>query len=222
MVRKRRGRPAGKRKERDPVISARIPKDVLKSLDDLAKQRGLVPSAQTRSAEVRRGLAFWVHCQGARRHNSRLGIAIAMLADLVEEYTGKSWVDHSMTRQVVREHVQELVFHLLSPLSKKSVAIPADIKEEAGQVLAVLKRAMAPPRFPETLILNDPRLVMIAQELGDRRVETRPELVEWRKQDNQAWGDAVRADAFADYLRRPVVKAPGRRLVALEKQKGRK
>jgi hypothetical protein len=184
MVPKRRGRPPGKtRKEPEPVIAARIPKNILKSLEDLAKKRGLILSAQTLSAEVRDALQFWVnHHAISRRHNSRLGFAIAALADYVEALTDKSWIDDSLTRQVLREHVQELVSHTLSPLSEP-VAVPADIKEEAGLVSAVLKHAMS-RKFAGTVIIDDPGLATIAQFLSDGRanVETRPALVARRKQ----------------------------------------
>jgi hypothetical protein len=185
MAQKRRGRPLGKTKKKpEPVISARLPDYVFKSLEDLAKQRGRTLSAQTVSAEVREALKFWVNRHAiSRRHNSRLGFAIAGLADCVEEITDKSWVDDSLTRQVVREHIEELVSHLLSPLSEP-VAVPANIKEEAGQILEVLKHATGSRRFAGTLILDNPGLAMIAQGLGGGRVdiETRPELVERRKQ----------------------------------------
>jgi hypothetical protein len=237
MAQKRRGRPPSKeRKERDPLIAARIPEGLLKSLDELAKQRGVAPSARTRSAEVKRAVQFWVDRNVfSRRHNSRLGIAIAVLADRIEEITDKSWVDDLLTRQVVREHVEELVSNILKPLSEP-VAVPADVKEDAGLILAVLQDAIGPRRLAGTVILDDPGLAMIAQDLGDGRVnvETRPLLVERRKQDNEAWANAKRigtVEAFTDYLQK--FAAPGRafgrhvtkareRLAALEKQKGRK
>jgi hypothetical protein len=183
MVQKRRGRPPGKRKEREPVIAARIPKNILKSLEDLAKKRGQTLSAQTLSAEVRDALQFWVNRHAiSRRHNSRLGFAITALADYVEALTDKSWIDDSLTRQVLREHVQELVSHTLLPLSEP-VAVPADIKEEARLVSAVLKHAMS-RKFAGTVIIDDPGLATIAQLLSDGRanVETRPALVAWRMQ----------------------------------------
>jgi Arc/MetJ-type ribon-helix-helix transcriptional regulator len=236
MAQKRRGRPPGKRKEREPTISARIPKDLFKSLEDLAKQRGLASSAQTRSVVVRQALQFWVDRNAiSHRHNSRLGFAIAKLADRIEEITDKSWVDDALTRQVVREHVEKLVSDILKPLSEP-LAVPAEIKEDAGLILAVLQDAIGPRRLAGTVILDDPGLAMIAQDLGDGRVnvETRPLLVERRKQDNEAWANAKRigtVEAFTDYLQK--FAAPGRafgrhvtkareRLAALEKQKGRK
>jgi hypothetical protein len=201
MAQKRRGRPPGKRKERDPVIAARVSPDLFRSLEDLAKQRGLAPSARTRSAEVKRALQFWANRHAISHwHNSRLGMAIAVVADRIEEITDKSWVDDSLTRQVVREQVEELVSHILKPLSEP-VVVPDGIKEEAGLILAVLKHAIGSRRLPGTVIIDDPGLAMIAQDLGDGRadVETRPALVDRRSQNK------ARA-----------------RLTALEKQKRKK
>jgi hypothetical protein len=195
------------------VIAVRIPRDLLNSLKDQAKQRGRTPSAQTLSAEVRRALEFWVHRFAiSRRHNSRLGMAVAAMADRIEEITDKSWIDDSLTRQVVREHVQEWVSHILSPLSEP-VDVPADIKEGAGLVLALLKDVTGSRKFLGAVIIDDPGLAMILQDLnlapgfGDERVhvETRPALFAGRKQDDRAWADAMRTGtdaAFMNYVRK--------------------
>src|SRR5262245_50008634 len=97
MAQKRRGRPPrppGSRKERDPVISARIPKERHKSLKDLAKRHGRIPSAQTVSAEVSRALQSWIkRYENPQLHNSHLAQTISMLADGIERLTGHSWMD---------------------------------------------------------------------------------------------------------------------------------
>ena len=196
MAQKRRGRPPAspdsRKKPPEPVISVRIPKYLLKSLEELAaKPRGQSLSSQSLSAEIRQALEFWVNRHAnSRNHNSRLGMAIAAIADKVEEITGKSWLDDTLTRQVLREHAQKLVSHILLPLSKP-VAVPAEVKEEAGLILALLKRVIPRPgvrMLPGTVIIDDPVLAMISQdlnrELGDGRanVETRPLLVARRMQ----------------------------------------
>ena len=158
------------------MIAARIPRDLSKELEDLTKKRG-----HTVSTEVNLALQSWVRRHAISRwHNSRLGHAIEALADYVERLTGKSWVDDSLTRQVLREHLQELVSYVLSPLSE-SVAVPADINKETWLVLEVLKHAMS-RKFSGMVIIDDPRLATIAQFLSDglANVETRPELVDRR------------------------------------------
>jgi hypothetical protein len=232
MVQKRRGRPpSDKRKERDPIIACRIPASLLKSFTNLAKRRGVAHSARSVSRELRRAIEFWVYRHAiTRSRNTRLGIAIAVLADRIEEITEKSWIDDPLTRQLVREHVQELVSDQLAPLSKP-VAIPADVKEEAALILAVLKDAIGPRKFAGIVIVDDPGLAIIAQDLGGAHVETRPDLVARREQEPKAWADAERADtraAWMNYIQkfgyfRPRRAAKAReRIAALEKQKGRK
>jgi hypothetical protein len=213
MAQKRRGRPPGNRKEREPVIATRIPKDLLGSLARLAKKHG-----RTVSGENRKAIERWVERHEISAiHTSAFAVAIAVLADRVEGLTDKKWIDDPLTRQVVREHVQELVSHVLSPLSE-TVATPADVKEEAGLILALLKHAMPrpgylAPRFWDrgTVIIDDRGLAAIVQDLardlGEGRVniETRPELVAGRAEDEKAWADAVRIGteaAFMNYLQK--------------------
>jgi hypothetical protein len=195
MTQKRRGRPPvppGSRKKPDPVISARVPKELFNSLEDLAKQHGRVPSAQTVSAEVGRALKSWVHrYESPQLHNSALAYTISLLADRIERVTGHSWIDDSLTRDVVRGHVEQLVAHLLSPLPEPVKTIPAEVKEDAGVLLALLIHATprpGPRRLQGTVIVDDPELAMLTNDLARKwgtepaEVETRPELVARRKQ----------------------------------------
>src|SRR5262249_894810 len=193
--------PPGSRKEPEPVISARISKDLLKSLDALAKNHGVVPSAQTRSVEVGRALKLWVNQHEIRIHNSLVGTAVAVLADRIEGITDKSWIDDLLTRQLIRERAEQLVAHILSPLSKP-VAVPAEVKEDADLILTLLKGAMPRPGSPTFgsvgIIIDDRGLAMIMQDLarhlgeGSVNVRAPDPLVAWRKRDEKAWADAVR------------------------------
>jgi len=189
MAQKRRGRPLGKRKEPAPVIAARIPDDLLKSLEDLAKRHGVTPSAQTLSTEVNRALKLWVNQHEIQIHNSLLGTAIAVLADRIEGITNKSWIDDLLTRQLVRERAEQLVAHILSPLSKP-VAVPAEVKEDANLILTLLKGAMPRPGSPTFgavgIIIDDRGLAMIMQDLarylGEGSVNVRaPDLLVARR-----------------------------------------
>jgi len=228
MAQKRRGRPPGKRKEREPVIAARISKALFKSFQNLAKQHG-----QTVSAELGRAVRFWVKRHESQQlHNSHLAHTISMLADSIERLMGHSWMDHPLTRQIVREYVERLVARVLSPLAKP-VTIPAEVKEEVEPLLALLLHATGSRRLAGTVIVDDPDLAMLTNDLArkwgtEANIETRPELVVWRKRDEKAWADAVRANtaaAFKNYLERTEVKRyvteARKRLAAFEKQ-GRK
>src|SRR5262245_46266208 len=218
MAQKRRGRPPGppgSRKEREPVVSARIPKNVKKSLNDLAKRHGRqILSAQTVSAEVSRALKFWVkRHESSQLHNSHLAHTISVLADGIERLTGHSWIAHPLTRQMVREYVERLVARVLSPLAKP-VTVPVEVKEEAGNLLALLIHATGSQRLAGKVIVDDPELAKLTNDLARKwgtpaTVETRPESVAWRKRDEKAWADAVHAGtpaAFKNYLARREVK----------------
>jgi hypothetical protein len=188
MVRKRRGRPPGSRKEPEPVVSARIPDDLLRSLEGLAKKHGQTRSAQTVSAEVNRALLFWVRRHKTQQlHNSILAHTIGRLAAGIERLTGQSWMDHPPTREVVREHVERLIARLLSPLAG-SITVPAEVKDGAAVLLAVLLHVTGTRRLEGTVIVDDPDLVMLADDFaqkggtGPANVETRPALVARRKQ----------------------------------------
>jgi hypothetical protein len=194
MALKRRGRPPkppGSKKEPEPVISARISRNLWKSLQDLAKQHGQIPSAQTISAEVGRALEFWVkRHESPQLHNSTLAYTISLLADRIERLTGRSWMDHAPTREVVREHVERLVAYLLLPLAGP-VTVPAEVKEDAGVLLALLIHAIPRPgsrRLAGTVIVDDPDLAMLTNDLARKwgcrpaNVETRPALVARQKQ----------------------------------------
>jgi len=207
MAQKRRGRPPkdpDSKKERDPLVSARIPKDVKKSLKDLAKRHG-----QTVSAEVSRALTFWVkRHESSQLHNSHLAHTIKVLIDGIERLTGHSWMDHALTRQVVREYVERLVARVLLPLAKR-VTVPAEVKEEAETLLTLFIHATGSRRLAGTVIVDDRDLAILTNDLAQKwgtpaNVETRPALVARRKQDEKAWADALRIGTeavYADYIK---------------------
>src|SRR5262249_50531124 len=207
MEQKRRGRPRvppDSKKERDPLISARIPKDVKKSLKDLAKRHG-----RQVSAEATRCLTFWnKRHESPKLHNSHLARTITVLAESIERLTGHSWIDHPLTRQVVREYIERLVARVLSPLAKR-VTVPVEVKEEAETLLTLFIHATGSRRLAGTVIVDDRDLAILTNDLAQKwgtpaNVETRPALVTRRKQDEKAWADALRIGTeavYADYIK---------------------
>jgi hypothetical protein len=192
MAQRRRGRPPappGSRKNPGRVVSARVPEELFRKLKDLAKQHGQVPSAQTVSAEIGRALKSWVkRYETPRLHNSRLAYTINVLADGIERLTGHSWINDPLTREVVRQHVEQLVAQLL-PLTEP-VTVPPDIKEQAGLILTVVNHATGSRRLAGTVIVDDPDLVMLTDDLArkygtEANVETRPELVARRMRQKE-------------------------------------
>jgi hypothetical protein len=85
----------------------------------------------------------------------------------------------------VREHVERLVAELLSPLPEP-VTVPAEVKEDAGRLLELLIHATGSRRLPGTVIVDDPELALLTNDLAwkwgtEPNVETRPALVARRK-----------------------------------------
>jgi hypothetical protein len=141
-------------------------------------------------------------------------------------------MDHPLTRQVVREYVERLIARVLSPLAKP-VTVPAEVKEEAEPFLALLIHATGSRRLAGTVIVDDPELAMLMNDLARKwgtpaNVITNPHMVAWRKRDEKAWADAVRAGtaaAFKNYLERTEVKrhfTEARKRLAMLKKQGRR
>jgi hypothetical protein len=147
------------------------------------------------SAEIKRALQHWVDRHQIRQvHNSALGTAVAVLADRIEDIIGKKWISDPLTREVVRDRVEGLVSHILTPLSKH-VTIPAEVKEDADLILSLLKGAMPRPGSPRlgggTVIIDDRGLEIIlkdlARDLGEGSVNVRaPDLLVARRERNRA------------------------------------
>jgi hypothetical protein len=142
------------------------------------------------SREIKLALRHWIDRHEIPQiHNSALATAVAVLADRIECITGKRWTTDLLTREVVREHIERLVSHLLPP-PPEPVAVPADIKEVAGLLLSLLIHSMPRPgsrRFAGAVIIDDPGLATIlqdlARDLGEGHVDVRtlPDLVARRE-----------------------------------------
>jgi len=139
-----------------------------------------------------------------------LAHTIGLVADHIERLTGHSWVDDPVTGEVVREYVVRSVSHLL-PSAPEPVTVPAELKEEADHLLALLIHAIPRPgsqKLAGVVIIDDPDLAMLITDLarkwGAPDVKTRPALVARRKQDEKAWADALRIGSeavYADYIK---------------------
>jgi hypothetical protein len=130
------------------------------------------------SAEIKRALQHWVRrYEDQRIYNSALGVAVAVLADRIEGITGKRWATDPVTRELadpatrelVRECAVKLVAHILTPLATKRVTIPAELKDDANLILALLVGAMPRPgsaRLAGTVVIDDRGLALILQDLA--------------------------------------------------------
>jgi hypothetical protein len=194
MAKKKKRAPGGGAKPLDPdeaqsvKVMVRVRPALRRALQVLAEKH----HGGNLSREIKLALRHWVERHEIRQiHNSALATAIAVLADRIERSTGKKWIDDSVTREVVREHVERLVSHLLPPTSEP-VAVPAGIREDAGLLLSLLIHSMGSPRFMGTVIIDDPGLATILQDLdrdlgeGNVSIETRPELVARRERKERS------------------------------------
>jgi hypothetical protein len=192
MAKKKKRAPGGGAKplDRDEAqsvkVMVRVRPALRKALQSLAEKH----HGGNLSREIKLALRHWVDRHEIPQvHNSALAAAIAVLADRIERLTGQKWTDDAPTREVVREHVERLVSHLLPPTSEP-VAVPAGIREDAGLLLSLLIHSMpraGSPRFLGTVIIDDPNLATLLQDLGRHlgegkvNIETRPELVARRE-----------------------------------------
>ncbi len=177
------GRPLEADVAQSTTVMVRLTPDFREQLLGLAKKHQPHRRQANLSAEIKSALKHWINRHEIPQlHNSALANAVSPLADRIERLTGQSWVDDALTRKVVREHVERLVAHILSPLDE-SVTVPAEIEEDAGILLTLLIHAISRPgsrRLQGTVIVDDPGLAMLTNDLA--RVETRPELVARREQ----------------------------------------
>jgi len=165
----RRRAPGGGRKplgdeDRLELFPFRLSKGMRKKLEDLADRRGTDMSTQLRAA-----LTSWDRRGEVRSlHTEALATAVAVLADRIEEATGKRWLDDPLTSQLVRERVEQLVAHLI-PTPTEPASVPAEIKEAADLVLTLLKAAVPRPGSPRlvgTVIIDDRGLTTIMNDLA--------------------------------------------------------
>src|SRR5262249_5261511 len=119
MAEKRKRAPGGGRKKlgqdeaQSVKVMVRIRPALRKALQDLADEHHV-----SLSREIKSALRHWVdRYEAPQLHNSALGTAVAVLADRIERITNATWLAEPATRELVRDRLQELVAHVLTPLS---------------------------------------------------------------------------------------------------------
>jgi hypothetical protein len=150
--------------DRLELFPFRLSRGMQKDLKRLADWRG-----SDMSKELRAALKSWLRRGEVRSlHTEALATAVAVLADRIEEATGKQWVRDPVTAQLVRERVEQLVAHLMPTLGKP-VSVPAESKEAADLVLTLLKAAVPRPGSPRlvgAVIIDDRGLATIVSDLA--------------------------------------------------------
>ena len=139
-MRKRKRAPGGGRKPLDPsgsvVVMIRLPPDLRRGIERLAKKRG-----HNRAAVIRSALKHWVGRHQVRTlHTEALTCAIALLADRIEQRTGKKWIEDAATGTALREQVERLIFHFAPTPTEPAVVPPeADV---VGLVLTMIEHTV--------------------------------------------------------------------------------
>jgi predicted transcriptional regulator len=145
------------------IVPVRIPTDLRRAIDRLAKERG-----QKRSDVIRNALKHWVGRYQVRTlHTEALTCAIALLADQIERATGKKWFEDPVTGKALREQVERLIYHF-APAPKKSVVVPpkADV---VGFLITMMEQAVPVqdrPDLPPMVLSNDRGLSEVLQALA--------------------------------------------------------
>jgi predicted transcriptional regulator len=114
-------------------VPVRIPTDLRRAIDRLAKERG-----QKRSGVIRNALKHWVGRYQVRTlHTEALTCAIALLADGIERATGKKWIEDPVTAAALREQAERLIFHFAAAPSKP-VTVPPEA-DVVGFLISIIE-----------------------------------------------------------------------------------
>ena len=156
--------------DRLEFFPSRMSKIMREKLKQLADRRGTEMSTELRNAvssHLRRG-ALRIDGKMRSAHTEAFARAVAVLADRIEEVTGKRWIDDPLTAQLVRERVGMLVAHIiLAP--PQPIAAPAEITEAADLVLTLLKAAVwrpGSPRLAGMVVIDDADLATAVSDLA--------------------------------------------------------
>jgi Arc/MetJ-type ribon-helix-helix transcriptional regulator len=152
---KRKRAPGGGRKPLDPsgsdIVMIRLPPDLRRSIERLAKKRG-----RNRADVIRSALKHWVGRHQVRTlHTEALTCAIALLADRIEQRTGKKWIEDAVTGAALREQVERLIFHFAPTPAEPAVVPPeADV---VGLVLTMIEHTVQVKGVPAVVTFSDDR-----------------------------------------------------------------
>jgi len=139
-MREKKRAPGGGRKPLDPsgsnIMIIRLPPDLLRAIDRLAKKH-----KRNRSDVARSAPKHWVGRHQVRTlHTEALTCAIALLADRIEQRTGKKWIEDAVTGTALREQVERLIFHFAPTPAEPAVVPPeADV---VGLVLTMIEHTV--------------------------------------------------------------------------------
>jgi Arc/MetJ-type ribon-helix-helix transcriptional regulator len=152
---KRKRAPGAGRKPLDPsgsdIVMIRLPPDLRRATDRLAKKH-----KRNRSDVIRSAIRHWVGRYQVRTlHTEALTCAIALLADRIEQRTGKKWIEDTVTGTALREQVDRLIYHFAPTPAEPAVVPPeADV---VGLVLTMIEHTVPVKGVPAAVTFSDDR-----------------------------------------------------------------
>jgi predicted transcriptional regulator len=153
------------RKPLDPsgsnIVPVRIPIDLQRSIERLAKKHG-----RKRSEVIRSALKHWVGRHQIRAlHTEALTCAIALLADRIESATGKKWIEDAATGVALREQVGVLIYNF-APTPAEPVTVPPEAANVVGNVITMIEATASMQGLCAVMFSDDRGLSEILQDLA--------------------------------------------------------
>jgi predicted transcriptional regulator len=119
-------KPRGDYRGNSKILTVRVRPEMRTALERLANRND-----RSLSQEIQRGLNDWIgrHAR-PKPHIGALAHAVALLAEAVEEATGKGWHEDAFTGEALRHAVEFLIFHF-APTPDGPAPVPPRVEEAA-------------------------------------------------------------------------------------------
>src|SRR5262249_5517630 len=107
----------------------------------LAKRR-----KRTASQELREAIRYWIRCfRKTALHTEALGHMVALVAESVENATGRRWIDDPFTAEAVRRDVEFLVYHFGAFGPNVPAEVPPKVEAAAAKRPPALRELARTP-----------------------------------------------------------------------------
>jgi predicted transcriptional regulator len=121
-------KPRGEFRGNSKILTVRVRPEIRTALEQLAKRH-----RRSLSQEIQRGLDDWIGSHHKPKlHIGALAHMTTLLAEAIEQATGRRWHEDPFTGEALRQGVEMLIFHF-APASDGPAPVPLKI-EEATEV----------------------------------------------------------------------------------------
>jgi hypothetical protein len=151
-------KPRGDFRGNSKILTVRVTPATRTALEGLAKRHD-----RSLSQEMHHAFDDWI--RNHRRHKRHIGAlmhAIALVAENIEERTGRRWQEDAYTGEQLRVGVEKLIFHF-APMPDGPAPIPPKVEEATTRFL-IAKRTGAP--LPSMRGVHLPELGLGETEAG--------------------------------------------------------